>query len=83
LWVKQFIEKTENFDVVQEKLIAKGPEGRSKFLVKVCKVLANTCCHSGKERKDILEDKRLVINGYPHDLHIPLFSYGVRCGVVG
>jgi hypothetical protein len=37
LWVKGCIEKTEIFDVVQEKLTAKGPEGRSKLLVKVCK----------------------------------------------
>jgi hypothetical protein len=69
--------------VVQEKLTAKGPEGRSKLLVKVCKVLSNTYCDSGKERKYILEDKRIVINGYPHDLHIPLFSHGARGGAIG
>jgi len=54
LWVKHCIEKTEIFDVVQEKLTAKGPEGRSKLLVKFCNVLANTNCDSGKERKDNL-----------------------------
>jgi hypothetical protein len=82
LWVKRCIDKTAIFDVVQEKLTAKGPEGRSNLLVKVCKVLANTYCDSGKERKDNLEYKRLIINGYPHDLHIPVFSYGARGGAV-
>jgi hypothetical protein len=82
LWVKHCIEQTEIFDVVQEKLTAKGPEGRSKLLVKVRKILANTYRDSGKEGKDILEDKRLVINGYPHDLHIPLFSCGARSGAI-
>jgi hypothetical protein len=61
-------------DVVQAKLAAKGPEGCSKLFVKVCKVLANKYCNSGKERNDILDDKQLIINGYPHDLHMPLFS---------
>lgn len=53
LWVKHCTEKTEIFDVVQEKLNAKDPEGRSKLLVKVCKVLANTYCDSCKEKKKI------------------------------
>jgi hypothetical protein len=66
------------------KLTVKGHEGRSKVLVEVCKVLANTSCDSGKEgKKDILEDKRLYIKGYPHDLQIPLSSYGARGGAVG
>jgi hypothetical protein len=76
LWVKHCAEKTEIFDVVQEKLNAKVPEGRSKLLVKVCKILTKTYCDSGKEGNDILEDRRLVIIGYPPDLHIPLFSDG-------
>jgi hypothetical protein len=84
LWVKHCTEKTEIFDVVQEKLIAKGPEGRRKLPVKACKILANTYCDSGKgEKKGILEDKRLVTKGYPHDLHIQLFIYGARGGAVG
>jgi len=51
LWVKHCTEKTEFFDVAQEKLTAEDPEGCSKLLVKVCKVSANTYCDSGKEKK--------------------------------
>jgi len=53
LWVKHCTEKTEIFDVVQEKLIAKGPEGRRKLPVKACKILANTYCDSGKGEKKV------------------------------
>ena len=41
-WVKQCREKTKIIDVVQEKLAAKGFDGPSKLLVKVCKILENT-----------------------------------------
>jgi hypothetical protein len=63
LWAKQCIEKTEIVDLVQERLAAKRPERCSKKLpVKVCNILTNKYCDSGKERNIIFDDERLIIN---------------------
>ena len=70
LWVKHCSEKTEIFDVVQEKLTAKGHEGRSKVLVKVCKILANNMVVVARK-----ENRFWKINGSLLTVILMIYTY--------